>query len=83
MYGTDIALNHQVATIRYNEMLDEAARQRALSEAFDLSPRLRRNRISEARALIASALLRAGSWLMPDDGCGNAASRGLELRLGR
>jgi hypothetical protein len=77
MLGTDIALKYHVASIRYDEMLREAARERAAAEAVAAAPRARGTALSDVRTAIASALLRAGSWLMPDDGCG------LELRPGR
>ncbi len=83
MLGTDIALKHQVAVERHQDFLAEAKRQQIIVDAYGQNLRTRRNSISEARAAIATLLLRAGSWLMPDDVCQSATSRGLELRPGR
>lgn len=80
MNGYDIALKHQVVQYAYEEMLREAAQQRAAAEAYAARPRS--NTVANVRAFVANALLRAGSWLMPDD-CVNPAGHGLELRPGR
>jgi hypothetical protein len=80
MFGASIALNHQVSQARSRDFLAEAERQRSANVAFDAQARSRRARFAGVRASIASVLLRAGSWLMPDeapDGCA------LELRPGR
>jgi hypothetical protein len=83
MLGTDISLKHQVAMARHSEFLAEAKRQHDIDNAFGDSRRVRRDTISELRTSIATALLRAGSWLMPDDCRGHSAGGGLELRPGR
>jgi hypothetical protein len=83
MDGIDIVLKHQLAEIRYRELLDEAARQRQLNEARAPRTLAQRNAIAEARTAIANVLLRTGSWLMPEDACGHPANGGLELRPGR
>lgn len=83
MLGTDIGLKHQVAIIRYQELLAEAAHQRKIDDVLAMQGRTRRSGIAELRALVANALLRVGSWLMPDDAHGQAANGGLELRPGR
>jgi hypothetical protein len=83
MLGTDIALKHQMATMRYNELLAEAARQRAADHAVAARRHARRTLVAEIRTAIALALLRAGSWLMPEDRCGRPINRGFELRPGQ
>jgi hypothetical protein len=83
MNGFEIALKHQVAQYAYEELLRESARQRAAKEAIDGQSRTRGNKSFEFRAAVAKALLRAGSWLMPEDDGQLPAQRGLELRLGR
>jgi hypothetical protein len=67
MFGTDIALKHQVSQARFRDFLAEAERQRSVSIALDARPRTRRAGTSEARAAVATLLLRAGSWLMPEE----------------
>ena len=67
MFGTDIALRHQVSEERFRDFLAEAERQRSVNIALDALPRTRKASISEARAAVATLLLRAGSWLMPED----------------
>jgi len=67
MLGTDIALKHQVSEARFRDLLAEAERQRSVAIALDARPRGRRAGISEARAAVATLLLRAGSWLMPEE----------------
>lgn len=69
MSGIDIILKHQVAELHFRELLAAAEHQRAIDAALEARPR--QSRILEARAVVASALLRAGSRLMPDE----AASR--------
>jgi len=66
MFGTDIALKHQVSEARFRDFLAEAERQRSVSIALDSRRRTRRAGTSEARAAVAT-LLRAGSWLMPEE----------------
>jgi hypothetical protein len=82
MLGTDIALKHQIVRFHYDQLLREAAQQRAASEAHSARSRSRGNAVASVRAFVANALLRAGSWLMPDDGA-IPAGHGLELRPGR
>ena len=84
MYGTDIALKHQVSEARFRDFLAEAERERSVCIALEARPRAHRARISEARARVATLLLRAGSWLMPDEtlDAGNRPT-GLELRPGQ
>src|SRR5919112_534946 len=67
MLGTDIALKHQVAEARFRDLLAEAERQRSVNIALGARPRPRRAGISEARAAVATGLLRAGSRLMPEE----------------
>lgn len=83
MLGTDITLKHYVAVARHNDFLAEAERQHIIDNAFGENRRVRRNGISEVRAAVANLLLRAGSWLMPDEPCQSAASGVLAPRPGR
>ena len=83
MLGTDITLKHQVAVARYQDFLAEARRQQAIESAFGENRRPRRSGIAEARAALATLLLRAGAWLMPEEPCSAQAGRALELRPGR
>jgi hypothetical protein len=83
MLGTDIALKHQVVQHVYEDLLREAAKQRAANEAYAARPRSRSKAVANVRAFVASALLRAGSWLMPEEDCLNPGGHGLELRPGR
>lgn len=84
MFGTDIALKHQVSEARFRDLLAEAERQRSVAAALDPRPRMRRAGIFEARAAVATLLLRAGSWLMPED-AQDASNRPVtfELRPGQ
>ncbi|MCC7022369.1 MAG: hypothetical protein IT338_06060 [Thermomicrobiales bacterium] len=82
MLGTDIALNHQVAIERHREFVREAKQQQMIVDAYGDIVR-RQNPISEFRAAVATLLLRAGSWLMPDDARAHPVNAGLELRPGR
>jgi len=84
MFGTDIALKHQVSEAHFRDLLAEAERQRSVYIALNARPRTRRAGISEARAALARLLLRAGSWLMPDetpDTCNRPVT--FELRPGQ
>jgi hypothetical protein len=84
MFGSDIALKHQVSEARFQDLLAEAERQRSVNIALAARPQTRRAGISEARAAVATLLLRAGSWLMPDeapDACNHPAA--FELRTGQ
>ena len=84
MFGTDIALRHQVSEERFRDFLAEAERQRLVSIALEARARTRRAGISEARAAVATLLLRAGSWLMPEeapDACNGPVA--FELRAGQ
>jgi hypothetical protein len=67
MLGTNIYLTHRVAEARYREQLADAERQRSVDIALGERPRTRPTGISEARAGLATLLLRAGSWLMPPE----------------
>ena len=67
MFGTDIALTHQVSEARFRDFLAEAERQRLVTLALESRPQMRRARIFDTRAAVATLLLRAGSWLMPED----------------
>jgi hypothetical protein len=85
MYGTDIALKHEVSKARYLDLVAEAERQRAGAEALAARPRSRRSGSSEIRTAIAAGLLRAGSWLMPDEAVDRgtyAGDRALAFRTG-
>jgi len=77
MSTIDFPMKYQVANIRYQEMLDEAAKQRRIKELRKSQIQVRRSVMAEVRAAVANALFRAGSWLMPDE------VGGLELRPGR
>lgn len=86
MFGTDIGLKHQVAMLRHNEFLAEAKLQQEIADAFGENRLPRRGSLSEARAAIATLLLRAGSWLMPEDtgsAQGYRGANGMELRPSR
>jgi hypothetical protein len=86
MYGADISLKHQISEARYRELLSEADRQRAATIAVEAQRRGRRSGIAEARATVATILLRTGSWIMPKDapdGRGHLGNRALELRPGQ
>ena len=84
MYGTDIILKHQITEARVRDLLAEAERQRSVNIALEARPRARRAGMSEARATVATLLLRAGSWLMPEetpDACNSPVT--FELRPGQ
>jgi hypothetical protein len=84
MFGTEIALKHQVSESRFRDLLAEAERERSARIALEGRPRTRRAGISEARAALATLLLRAGSRLMPDeapDACNRPVA--FELRAGQ
>ena len=84
MFGTDIALKHQVSEARFRDFLAEAERQRSIAIALEARPRGRRDSVLEARAAVATLLLRAGSWLMPEetpDTCNSPVT--FELRPGQ
>ena len=84
MFGTDITLKHQVSEARYRDFLAEAERQRSVNIALEARERTRRASIFEARAVVATLLLRAGSWLMPEeapDACNGPVA--FELRTGQ
>ncbi len=86
MFGTSLALNHQVSQARCQEFLAEAERQRSVQIALDARARTRRAGFAEARTIVATVLLRAGSWLMPEEapnGCSNPANCTFELRPGQ
>jgi hypothetical protein len=84
MFRTDIALKHQVSEARFRDLLAEAERERSVSIALEARPRGRRAGISEARAAVATLLLRAGSWLMPEETPDTCNSRvAFELRPGQ
>ena len=85
MFGTDIGLKAMVSEARFRDFLAEAEQQRAVETALAARPQRQRRGITEARAELATALYRAGDWLMPDDGdesC-SACNGNLEWRLGR
>ena len=84
MFGTDIALKHQVSEAHFRDLLAEAERQRSVAIALESRPQVRRAGILEARAAVATLLLRTGSWLMPEDApdaCNHPVS--FELRTGQ
>ena len=86
MFGTSIALNHQVTQARNRDLLAEAERQRTINAAIAGQIRSRRARLAGVRTTVASVLLRAGSWLMPEEapnGCSNPANCAFELRPGQ
>jgi hypothetical protein len=77
MNTVDFVLKHQVANIRYQELLAEAAKQRQANDAYALRARMGRSVATDLRAAVANVLFRAASWLTPDE------VGGLELRPGR
>ncbi len=84
MFGTDLDLKHQVSEARFRDFLAEAERQRLVTAALAARPQSRRAGIFEARAAVATLLLRAGSWLMPEeapDACNHPVA--FELRTGQ
>jgi hypothetical protein len=84
MLGTDIVLRHQVAEARFRDLLTEAEHERSAYLALSGRPQTRRVGISEARATLATFLLRAGTWLMPEetpDTCNSPIA--FELRPGQ
>ena len=84
MFGTDIAVKHQVSEARFRDFLAEAERQRSVNIALEARERTRRAGISAVRAVVATLLLRAGSWLMPKeapDACNRQVA--FELRTGQ
>ena len=84
MFGTEIGLKHQVAEERFRDFLAQAEHERSVNIALEARERTRRAGISEARAAVATLLLRAGSWLMPDeapDACNHPVA--FELRTGQ
>jgi len=86
MLGTDLGLKHQAALLRHNEFLAEAKLQHEIDMAYAENGRIRPGIVSEARAAIATLLLRAGSWLMPQESVrtpGRGAAKTLELRPGQ
>ncbi len=88
MFGTSITLNYQVSQQRAQDFLAEAERQRTVSIALNGQAQSRRARLARARASVASVLLRAGSWLMPEEAPNgyrnrNPANCAFELRPGQ
>lgn len=83
MDGVDFYLKHQVAAIRYKELLAEAARERRVGEFLATRVQLRRNHFAEVRAAVASALFRTAAWLAPEDAREQAPHGGFELRPSR
>jgi hypothetical protein len=84
MFGTEIALKHQLSEARFRDLLAEAERERSARIALEGRSRTRRAGISEARAAVATLLLRTGSWLMPEeapDACNRPVA--FELRTGQ
>jgi hypothetical protein len=67
MLGTNIYLTHRVADARYREQLAAAERRRSVSIVRGGRPRTRRTGLADARAAVATLLLRASSWLMPEE----------------
>lgn len=86
MFGATIALNHQVSQARCRDFIAEAERQRTANLAVAGQAGSRPARFAGVRATVASGLLRAGSWLMPEEapnGCSNPANCAFELRPGQ
>jgi hypothetical protein len=82
VFANDIGLKAMVSEQRFRDFLAEAERARQMETALTVRPQ--RSRIAEARAGLATAFLRAGTWLMPDENTErDLCSCGLELRLGR
>ncbi len=72
--------------LRHSEFLAEAKLQQEIENAFGENRRSRPGIVAEARAEIATLLLRAGSWLMPEDSTGapgRGAAKTMELRPGQ
>jgi hypothetical protein len=76
MSGIDIGLKHQVAELRFRELLAAAEHQRAIDAALEARSPSCHSCIVEVRAVVASALLRAGSRLMPDEADSGHSSHG-------
>jgi hypothetical protein len=83
MYGPGITVVHDAAARRHEDFMREAKRQHIIDNAFGRQSLSIRDHILAMRASLATLLLRAGSWMMPEATSRNAAPRGLELRLGR
>jgi hypothetical protein len=83
MDGVNVYLKHQMAQMRYQELLDQAARERRVNESLATRVHLRRNLFAEVRAAVASALFRTAAWLMPEDSREQAPHGGFELRPSR
>ncbi|MFN8592642.1 MAG: hypothetical protein U0031_14385 [Thermomicrobiales bacterium] len=67
MYGSDIALKHLVSESRVRDFHAEAERQRQIDLALAGQLDRRSDRLNDIRAMIASQLIRFGSWLMPEN----------------
>jgi hypothetical protein len=83
MDGVNSYLKFQMAHLRYQELLDEAARARRVDESLAKRVQARQNVLSEGRAAVASALFRTAAWLMPEDSREQAPHGGFELRPSR
>jgi hypothetical protein len=86
MFGTDLALKHQLSEARFRDFLREAERERRAASAVVQRPPQRWSGFDSARASVASLLLRAGHRLMPTeafDDCHRLGGAGLELRPGQ
>jgi hypothetical protein len=83
MFGPDFALKHHVSEEHYRDLLAASEHQRRV--ALALATRPRRERLSEARTIIATILHRAADRLMPDNAPGTTGQPAttLSLRPGR
>lgn len=83
MLGTSIALNHRVALERHQELIAEAVRDHQVGTALGLQGSRGTDRLVDLRTFVARALLRTGTWLMPETSSNHPATGGLELRPGQ
>lgn len=67
MFGSDIALKHLVNDSRIRDFQAEADRQRQIDLALAGRPDRKSERVNDVRAILASRLIRLGSWLMPEN----------------
>jgi hypothetical protein len=83
MDGVNVYLKHQMAQMRYQELIDEAARQRRVDEFLATRTDARQNVLVEVRATVANVLFRTAAWLMPEGSREQAPHGGFELRPSR
>jgi hypothetical protein len=66
MAGPDITLKHLVASAIHQDLLAQAELERAAGMAITARRQPSRPAVAAVRAVVAAALLRAGSWVMPN-----------------